>query len=1034
MGARTMDARTEKSANNNALSDILSHFTVFNVQGLIPKTLISKVPIISDIIHENKSLFIALTETWLHNHNNAEMHIEGYKIVNCERNIKGRSLKGRYSGGVVTYLRNDLAVSTETVLNFSNGVVEAQCMYSKLHQLIIVNLYRQPDSRLHRSTAKHFKHAITELNGIISSIENPVPNIIMCGDFNLPHANWVDGSTIPGATNDEKEMVKILSSFANDFFMTQIINEPTHFQGNLLDLVFTNNSSLIYNCNYVTPLRSVSHHKVIEVATKLNIHNKTTATKYPLNSEADTSPFTTLNFFSDDIDWNSLNDDLAGIDWVCEFKNSSINSVHKKFVDICYEIACKYVPLKKKFHQKRNSIPKDRRKLMNRRRCINKRLCRVSSFSIKCKLKSELLEIEKNLQKSYKSSKEFEEHEAIKSIKKNSKYFFAYAKRFSKLKTSIGPLLDGSKVISDDYGMANILASQFSSAYSTPKSKLQLPDKIFENSTYSLENIPMIDDDFVEAIDSLNVQSGSWPDGFSAAFLKKCKHTLSKPLRFLWTQSLEEGVIPDALKKTIITPLFKKGHVGISENYRPIASSSNIIKVFEKIVRKYTLAYLEENNLLNQNQHGFRQNRSCLSKLLAHYETVVQMLEKGVGVDVIYLDFSKAFDKVDFNILLSKLQKLGIGGAIGKWFYSFLTGRTQCVVVNGVLSQPISVESGVIQGSVLGPLLFLIMIADIDDNIFSSFLSSFADDTHLLHSISDLSDASSLQSDLDNVFSWAKTNNMMFNSLKFELLHYKSPSTDINASYQDSDKCEILQKSAVKDLGVLMSDSACFAEHINNVCTSMKNMSSWIMRTFTSRNHFAMITLWKTLVIPIHDYCSQLWSPNKAGTIQKLDLLQWSFIKKIRKNFNSDYWECLNDMNLLSLQRRRERYQIIYLWKILEEIVPNPFTAFHNNLSNGFRTKHSARTGRYCSYPTTSRQTNAKLQNIRTSSFIVHASKLFNALPKEIRNISNCTVDAFKAKLDSYIQIVPDMPHLPGLGKFCRASSNSLIHMIPTYT
>ena len=112
MGARPMDARTETSPNNNTLSDVLSNFTVFNVQGLIPKTLISKVPIISDIVNENKSLFIALTETWLHNHNDAEMHIEGYKIVNCERNLKGRSLRGRYSGGVATYLRNDLAVST----------------------------------------------------------------------------------------------------------------------------------------------------------------------------------------------------------------------------------------------------------------------------------------------------------------------------------------------------------------------------------------------------------------------------------------------------------------------------------------------------------------------------------------------------------------------------------------------------------------------------------------------------------------------------------------------------------------------------------------------------------------------------------------------------------------------------------------------------------------------------------------------------------------------------------------------------------
>ena len=904
-----------------------------------------------------------------------------------------------------------------------------------MHQLLIVNLYRQPDNSLHRSTAKQFSQAISKLSHTINSIGDPSPNIIVCGDFNLPHINWKDSSTITGATNDEKQMVQLLSSFANEFFMTQIISEPTHYQGNTLDLIFTNNRDLIYNCEYVSPLRSVSHHKLVEVATKLDVQIEAASSpQKKIRSETIDSPFTTLNFYSDEVDWLSIEEDFSNVDWVLEFKNLDVNSTHKKFIDICYEVASKYVPLKKRYSKQKKLIPKNRKKLMTRRRCINKRLLRVTSFTTKFKLKSELIDIEKKLQKSYKLSKEYEEHEAIKSIKKNSKYFFAYAKRFSKLRNNIGPLLDGSKIISGDLGMANILAAQFSSAYSTPKVPLPAPDKLFNDCQYPLENIPFIEDDFVEAIDNLNGKSSARLDGFSAIFLKKCKYALSKPLHILWSKSVDEGVIPEALKRTIITPLFKKGHAGCPENYRPIASSSNLIKVFEKIVRKYTLSYLEENELLNPNQHGFRQNRSCLSQLLAHYETILQIIEKGLGVDVVYLDFSKAFDKVDFNVLLSKLHKLGIGGTLGKWFYSFLTGRTQCVAVNGVLSHPICVESGVIQGSVLGPLLFLIMIGDIGDDVFSSYVSSFADDTRLLHSISDVYDASCLQSDLDSVYLWAYTNNMMFNSLKFELIRYNSPDDAVNVSYKDSNRSDIIQKSYVKDLGVVMSDSVCFSDHINSVCSSIKNMSSWIMRTFSSRNQFAMITLWKTLVIPIHDYCSQIWSPTKVGAIQKLDLLQWSFIRKINKNFGSDYWDCLVEMKLLSLQRRRERYQVIYLWKIIEGIVPNPFVAFQDNVSSGFSVKLSARNGRTCVFPSSNRHSSIKFQNIRNSSFIIHASKLFNALPKQIRNISNCSVDAFKEKLDTFLQTIPDMPHLPGLGKYCQASSNSLHDMIPMYT
>ena len=274
---------------------------------------------------------------------------------------------------------------------------------------------------------------------------------------------------------------------------------------------------------------------------------------------------------------------------------------------------------------------------------------------------------------------------------------------------------------------------------------------------------------------------------------------------------------------------------------------------------------------------------------------------------------------------------------------------------------------------------------------------------------------------------------MEFNDLKFELIRYNTIPSTRHVTYLDSNKCPIIEKSSIKDLGVTLSNSAKFSEHINNICVSMKNMSSWILRTFMSRDRSAMITLWKSLVIPIHDYCSQLWSPLKVGEIQKLDLLQWYFVKRMKNYYSSDYWSSLSDLNLLSLERRRERYHIIYLWKIIENIVPNPCVSINGIQQKSIDVRISPRNGRFCIYPSISRHCHAKVHTLRSGSFCVHACKLFNVLPKNVRSITNCTSEAFKAALDKFLELIPDTPHLPGLGKYCQAQSNLLIHMIPLH-
>ena len=221
---------------------------------------------------------------------------------------------------------------------------------------------------------------------------------------------------------------------------------------------------------------------------------------------------------------------------------------------------------------------------------------------------------------------------------------------------------------------------------------------------------------------------------------------------------------------------------------------------------------------MNPKQHGFRSGRSYVSQLLKHHNKILEVLEKSNNVDVIYSDFAKAFDKVDHGILQNKLKKNGINGKIGVWIHNFLSNRQQCVAVNRITSSEAQVRSDLPQGSVLGPLLFLIHISDINYEIAESTVSCFADDTRILLGIKEEEDTQMLQNDLNKLYKWANTNNMKFNANIFELLRYgKEQEIKSATTYKSYDDSNIDDKEKVRDLGIMMSNRATFTLHIRNI-------------------------------------------------------------------------------------------------------------------------------------------------------------------------------------------------------------------------
>ena len=228
--------------------------------------------------------------------------------------------------------------------------------------------------------------------------------------------------------------------------------------------------------------------------------------------------------------------------------------------------------------------------------------------------------------------------------------------------------------------------------------------------------------------------------------------------------------------------------------------------MFERIVRTALVDYLNKNNLLPEDQHGFISGRSTLSQLLNHMEEAIRAWEVEKVTDTVYLDFAKAFDKVDHDILCHKLKNLGINGKVGIWIKEFLSGRSQQVSANGILSESVPVISGVPQGTVLGPILFIIMISDLGKELIYSVVSKYADDTKNIARISNLTDAEGFQYELDNiVYPWAPENNMTLNGDKFEH-HRIGKNLDIEKySYKDPTEENIIEKEYIKDLGVYIS-------------------------------------------------------------------------------------------------------------------------------------------------------------------------------------------------------------------------------------
>ena len=332
-------------------------------------------------------------------------------------------------------------------------------------------------------------------------------------------------------------------------------------------------------------------------------------------------------------------------------------------------------------------------------------------------------------------------------------------------------------------------------------------------------------------------------------------------------------------------------------------------------------------------------------------------------------------------------------------------GIKEFLSANVILSESVPVISGVPQGTVLGPILFIIMISDLGRELIYSVASKYADDTKNIARISNLTDAEHFQHELDNiVYPWAPKNNMTLNGDKFEH-HRIGKNLDIDKYlYMDPTEENIVEKEYIKDLGVYISSNLTWIRHIEETVSKARLMSGWALRTFQTREVEPMITVWNSLIRPHLDYCSPLWSP-RPNNLKEIDLLESTqrvFTRSLVGMSGKDYAQRLNELPISSVQRRHERYKILYTYKVKEGMVPNI------SKTHGLKFDYSGRRGCRCVIP--NYPIRGKAIRARDNSFALTACNLWNSLPRSIRDIEGEDLPHFKGKLDRVLLHYPDIP------------------------
>ena len=489
----------------------------------------------------------------------------------------------------------------------------------------------------------------------------------------------------------------------------------------------------------------------------------------------------------------------------------------------------------------------------------------------------------------------------------------------------------GESVTSDPTEVANSFNDFFTSIADSIRGKLQPANHHFSNfmkspNPYSIAFSPTTPDEINKIITSFSPSKSTGPNSIPVKILKLLNQDFSKQISYLINRSFQEGIFPTSLKISKVVPVFKnKGSPLDVSNYRPISLLSNIEKIYEKAVYSRVMNFLNRFDQIYSKQFGFRKAHSTVDTLISITERIRERLDKREFACGVFVDLQKAFDTVDHEILISKLDHYGIRGTENSWFKSYLSGRSQFVSVSNSSSNPKPIRHGVPQGSVLGPLLFLIYINDLHYSIRKSETYHFADDTHLLNFAKTVwSLCGRVNSDLRVLVSWLKANKISLNASKTEFVIFRSPWKRLDSIPRLKLAGKVLTPSKwVKYLGVHLDEHLNWKHHVSTIAAKLRRANGAISKIRHYVPTKTLLNVYHAIFVSHVRYAAQIWALCDNTTTHRIQVLQNTAIRLM--TFNGPRVSAtplLANFELLNVFDQVKVMNITYLHRYLNANLP----------------------------------------------------------------------------------------------------------------